>query len=55
MKNLSQVYDKKILQEIFEKLDFTLTVRPHQVSTSDYHQIYNILKGNLDGRRDSRE
>ncbi len=53
MKNLSQVYDKKILQEIFEKLDFTLTVRPHQVSTSDYHQIYNILKGNLDGRRNN--
>jgi len=55
MKNLSVVYDKKILQEIFNDLDFTLTVRPHQVDTQDYHQIYKILKGNLDGRRDSGE
>ena len=55
MKNLSVVYDKKILQEIFSDLDFTLTIRPHQVDTQDYHQIYKILKGNLDGRRDSGE
>jgi len=53
MKNLSQVYDKNIIQDIFKELNFTLTIRPHQVCTDDFHQIYKILKGNLDGRRNS--
>jgi 16S rRNA (adenine1518-N6/adenine1519-N6)-dimethyltransferase len=43
MKNLSQVYDKKILQAIFLELNFTLTIRPHQVNTTDYHQLYKKL------------
>jgi len=53
MKNLSSKYDKSLLQDVFEKLGFTLTVRPHQVSTSDYHQLYNITRS-LDGRRETR-
>ena len=53
MKNLSSVYDKNLLQDIFTNLDFTSTIRPHQVNTQDYHQIYKILEGNLDGRRNN--
>ncbi len=52
MKNLSVVYDKNLLQEAYEKLDFALTVRPHQVSTADYHQLYTITRS-LDDRRES--
>jgi 16S rRNA (adenine1518-N6/adenine1519-N6)-dimethyltransferase len=54
MKNLSSVYEKNLLQEAFEKLGLTLTIRPHQVSTSDYHQLYKITRS-LDGRRESRD
>lgn len=54
MKNLSAKYEKNILQEAFEKLGLTLTIRPHQVSTSDYHQLYKITRS-LDGRRESRD
>jgi len=44
MKNLSMTYDKEMLQEVFKELEFIQTIRPHQVSTSDYHQLYNKIK-----------
>ncbi|MCW8896274.1 MAG: 16S rRNA (adenine(1518)-N(6)/adenine(1519)-N(6))-dimethyltransferase RsmA [Sulfurimonas sp.] len=43
MKNLSVIYDKEILQEVFNELEFTQTIRPHQLSTSDYHQLYKKI------------
>jgi 16S rRNA (adenine1518-N6/adenine1519-N6)-dimethyltransferase len=43
MKNLSQKYDKPTLIEAFEKLELIATIRPHQVSTQDYHQLYKII------------
>ena len=43
MKNLSCKYDKAELQEAFMKLGLTLTIRPHQVSTKDYHQLYTMI------------
>jgi len=43
MKNLSQKYDKPTLIEAFEKLELVATIRPHQVSTQDYHQLYKII------------
>ena len=43
MKNLSSKYDKATLQEAFKSLGLTLTIRPHQVSTKDYHQLYKII------------
>jgi 16S rRNA (adenine1518-N6/adenine1519-N6)-dimethyltransferase len=55
MKNLSNKYDKKLLQEIFEMLELTPTIRPHQVTTGNYHQLYKKIKGSLDGRRDTGE
>ena len=53
MKNLSVQYEKQELLEAFEKLSLTLTVRPHQVCTQDYHQLYKIIRS-LDGRRNTR-
>ena len=43
MKNLSSKYEKSKLQEAYEELDLTQTIRPHQVSTSDYHQLYKKI------------
>jgi 16S rRNA (adenine1518-N6/adenine1519-N6)-dimethyltransferase len=43
MKNLSSKYEKPTLQEAFKELELTLTIRPHQVSTKDYHQLYKII------------
>ncbi|MBU1659771.1 16S rRNA (adenine(1518)-N(6)/adenine(1519)-N(6))-dimethyltransferase RsmA [bacterium] len=54
MKNMSEFYDKNLLQEAFSELSLTLTIRPHQVSTHDYHQLYKLTnKRSLDGRRES--
>ena len=53
VKNLSVKYEKKILQDALEELELTLTIRPHQVSTQDYHQLYKITRS-LDGRRNTR-
>jgi len=44
MKNLSAKYDKKMLQEIFETLELSNTIRPHQVATQDYHQLYTKIR-----------
>jgi 16S rRNA (adenine1518-N6/adenine1519-N6)-dimethyltransferase len=43
MKNLSSHYDKKKLLEIFEELELSLTIRPHQLLTTDYHQLYKKI------------
>ena len=43
MKNLSVIYDKAKLTDAFSSLELTLTIRPHQVSTKDYHQLYKII------------
>lgn len=43
MKNLSFKYDKEQLQEAYEELGLIQTIRPHQVSTSDYHQLYKKI------------
>jgi len=43
MKNLSVTYDKEKLQEVFKELEFIQTIRPHQLSTSDYHQLYKKI------------
>ncbi len=43
MKNLSSKYDKSVLQEAFSSLELMQTIRPHQVSTSDFHQLYKKI------------
>ncbi len=53
LKNLSSKYDKKELQKAFEELKLTLTIRPHQINTKDYHQLYKLTRS-LDGRRNTR-
>ena len=43
IKNLSSKYEKSQLLEVFKELDLIQTIRPHQVSTSDYHQLYKKI------------
>jgi 16S rRNA (adenine1518-N6/adenine1519-N6)-dimethyltransferase len=43
LKNLSSCYDKQKLLEIFNELSILHNIRPHQITTSDYHQLYKKL------------
>ena len=43
MKNLSSKYEKEQLLIAFDSLGLIQTIRPHQVSTSDYHQLYKKI------------
>ena len=52
LKNLSSVFDKKILKNIFEELDIKLTARPHEVDASLYSHIYTKVTNN--GRTNSK-
>ena len=55
-KNLSGHYAKEKILALFGELGLKETIRPHEASTSNYHQIYTALeqKDNLDERK-SRE
>jgi 16S rRNA (adenine1518-N6/adenine1519-N6)-dimethyltransferase len=39
-KNLSTAYDKTFLSTLYEQLDLKLTLRPHELETSLYRQMY---------------
>jgi 16S rRNA (adenine1518-N6/adenine1519-N6)-dimethyltransferase len=43
LKNLSSHYEKAKVTTALEALKLSPTIRPHQVATSDYHQLYKIL------------
>jgi 16S rRNA (adenine1518-N6/adenine1519-N6)-dimethyltransferase len=51
LKNLSANYEKESLLKSFLELELSQTIRPHQLSTSDYHHLYKTIRS-LDGRRD---
>jgi len=54
-KNLSGSYDKKLLQEIFAKLDIKQNARAHELDLSVYHHLYNdLIKDRIDGKEQSR-
>jgi len=42
-KNLQQHYEKVLVQDVFNTLGFPSNIRPHQLSTNDYHQLYRLL------------
>ncbi len=43
LKNLSSRYEKAHVAALFEELGLEPSIRPHQVSTHDYHQLYKKL------------
>lgn len=43
-KNLSTVYDKELLSNIYSELNITQTLRPHEVNESLYSQMYTKVK-----------
>lgn len=44
IKNLNNSFNKEKLESTFRKLGLDINVRAHEVTTKDFHQIYNILK-----------
>ncbi len=54
LKNLATRYDKRSLEAIFEQLQLPKTLRPHEASTSIYHQIYAKLKEMIDGSQNPK-
>ncbi|MDP2077622.1 MAG: 16S rRNA (adenine(1518)-N(6)/adenine(1519)-N(6))-dimethyltransferase RsmA [Sulfuricurvum sp.] len=43
-KNLTARYDGTVITQAFETLDLERTIRPHQLSTSDFHRLYALLQ-----------
>jgi len=43
LKNLSEKYDKLLLVDIFNQLEISLKIRPHETTTPHYHQIYKLI------------
>ncbi len=54
-KNLSAAFDKKDVENALSTLGLASSVRPHEVETSLYHHLNNILQGDIDGRKKERE
>jgi len=50
LKNLSAVYDKEEVTNALESMSLIPTIRPHQTTTANYHQLYKKLPRSLDGR-----
>jgi len=50
-KNLSSFYAKDKIASALEQLELKASIRPHETTTSDYHQLYRILTGSLDGTK----
>ncbi|MFA6188604.1 MAG: 16S rRNA (adenine(1518)-N(6)/adenine(1519)-N(6))-dimethyltransferase RsmA [Sulfuricurvum sp.] len=43
-KNLTARYDGTVLTQAFTTLELERTIRPHQLSTSDFHRLYALLQ-----------
>ncbi|MEA1916475.1 MAG: 16S rRNA (adenine(1518)-N(6)/adenine(1519)-N(6))-dimethyltransferase RsmA [Campylobacterota bacterium] len=55
-KNLSSSYEKEEVTLALKELHVEPSIRPHQLDTRNYHQLYKILiKGTRDGRNTSDE
>ncbi|WP_201352116.1 16S rRNA (adenine(1518)-N(6)/adenine(1519)-N(6))-dimethyltransferase RsmA [Hydrogenimonas urashimensis] len=52
-RNLSARFDRKDVATALDALGLAPSVRPHEVETSLYHHLYNILKGDTDGRKET--
>ncbi|MCF6243930.1 MAG: 16S rRNA (adenine(1518)-N(6)/adenine(1519)-N(6))-dimethyltransferase RsmA [Sulfurovum sp.] len=52
-KNLMVIFSKDRVNQLFSKLELDSNLRPHEAATSTYHQLYNELKDNLDGKQQS--
>ena len=50
-KILMTVFSKDSVNRLFAELELNPSLRPHETATSIYHQIYNELKDNLDGKQ----
>jgi 16S rRNA (adenine1518-N6/adenine1519-N6)-dimethyltransferase len=50
LKNISQWVDKKKANLLLDKYEFPLTIRPHEISVTSHHLLFNDLRKKEDGR-----
>jgi len=50
-KNLMVAFSKDRVNQLFVELELDSNLRPHEATTSTYHQLYNKLKDILDGKQ----
>ena len=43
-KNLSSRYEKESVKAALEQLELSPSIRPHQVATAQYHQLFELIK-----------
>ncbi|NWF66348.1 MAG: 16S rRNA (adenine(1518)-N(6)/adenine(1519)-N(6))-dimethyltransferase RsmA [Campylobacterales bacterium] len=55
-KNLSARYSKELIEESFEKLNISSNIRPHELPSSTYHQLFILLYKvvHIDERREAK-
>lgn len=52
LKNISAWVDKKTVNQLIEKYEFPVTIRPHEISVSSHHLLFNEIQ---EGKKDGRE
>jgi len=55
LKNLAQRYGRERIEKIFMRLGLAESLRPHEATTSIYHQIYAQLKEMVDGDQEQSD
>lgn len=55
VKNLMATFPKDKVNQLFVELELDSNLRPHEAATSIYHQLYNALKDNLDGKQQTKQ
>ncbi len=53
LKNISQWVDKKYANQLLDKYEFPLTIRPHEISVMSHHLLFNDLRKKEDGREET--
>jgi len=55
LKNISQWVDKKYANQLLDKYQFSLTIRPHEISVSSHHLLFKDLRNKKDGREQTKQ
>ena len=53
LKNISQWVDKKYANQLLDKYEFPLTIRPHEISVMSHHLLFKDLRNKEDGREET--
>ena len=53
LKNISSWADKEEAKALLDKHQFSLTIRPHEISVMSHHLLFNKLRNKKDGREEA--